>query len=89
MYIYCIMAITPVSVEAIQELHDYFTANQPKIPRTLNITQAEHVNDVPWLINECFSILSDEAISERIRGMRLDMLKRIRAAMEAVIQQQA
>lgn len=81
------MAITPVSVEAVQELHDYFSANESRIPKSLHITKAELVNDTPWLINECFAMLSDEAIPERIRNMRLDILKRIRAAMEATQQQ--
>lgn len=76
------MAVATVSVESIQELHDYFSARRDRIPKTLSLTAAETVNDVIWLIDECFGILSDDAISERIRGMRLDMLRRIRAAME-------
>jgi hypothetical protein len=80
------MAITPVSVEAVQELHDYFTANEARIPKSIEITKAERVNDTAWLVNECFAILSDEAIPERIRNMRLDILRRIRAAMEPPVE---
>lgn len=76
------MAVATVSVEEVQELHDYFSAKRDSIPPTLLITPAETVNDVIWLIDQCFSILSEEGIPERIRGMRLDMLKRMRNAME-------
>lgn len=79
------MAQIQVSSAAIDELHAYFNSVKDRIPKTVMLTAAETVNNVPWLIDECFVILSDDSISARIRGMRVDMLKRIKAAIEPIV----
>lgn len=77
-----LMAANQISEQMIQDLHNYFSAHREQIPVKLNITLAEKAGDVPWLINECFAILSDPAIPERIRAMRVNLLKGIAEAME-------
>lgn len=79
-------AIQPVSTEEIDQLHEYFNSVHDKIPKELYLTKAEKANDAPWLINECFQHLSDEAVPARIKHMRLDMLRRIKAALEKHLQ---
>ncbi|GGH69677.1 hypothetical protein HNQ91_002857 [Filimonas zeae] len=76
------MAVNPISVEEVNQLHEYFNSVHDRIPKELFLTGAEKVNDVPWLINECFHFLSDGSIPGRIQNMRVDMLKRIKAAVE-------
>lgn len=75
-------ALNSIPVEEIDALHAYFSGNSTSIPKTLMITNAETVNNVADLINQCFEILSDPTISLRIHHMRVNLLKRIRVAME-------
>lgn len=75
-------AISPPSPEEITELHDYFNSVADKIPMSLKLTPAETATDVPGLINACFEILSDDSVPARIKNMRVDMLRRMKAAME-------
>ncbi|BAV06524.1 hypothetical protein FLA_2543 [Filimonas lacunae] len=63
-------------------MHDYFNAHNGEIPASLKISPAETINNVRKLIDECFGILSDPSITERIKGMRVNLLKGIQVAME-------
>lgn len=81
-------AIPPVSKEEVDLLHKFFTDNQDNIPKTIYVTVAEKVTDPTWLINECFEYLSQEGIPDRIMHMRVNILRRIKAAMEKLAENQ-
>lgn len=80
-----LMAINIIPVEEINELHTFFDKNAGAIPLTLILTRAETINNVEWLVNQCFEILSDATVSLRIQHMRVNLLKRIKAAMETPV----
>ncbi|SIT27756.1 hypothetical protein SAMN05421788_107310 [Filimonas lacunae] len=76
------MATNPISDTEITELHDFFHAHTDRLPETLLISPAETVNNVRNLVNDTFAILNLEGIPDRIRNMRINMLRKIRVALQ-------
>ncbi|BAV06520.1 hypothetical protein SAMN05421788_107184 [Filimonas lacunae] len=70
-----------IAIEELNELEQFFRSTV--LPEKLPLNKAVTLNDVTAAVNDSFTMLHSTAVSNKIKEMRLNLLREIRQAIIA------